>query len=185
MRLPAARWFYALLATTLLVLPATGQATTEKSSIDRFNAGLEELRAHIRSASNKHKLGLVGLGGSDGGKTPTPGRACCSGNLARMHAAMGEMIRALDEMAACYERDGDTDGALVLALARTDGQAFGESVKQFENAPTKAAATTGIANITRTFLQLEETSKGLPACPASGDAASDGEAESEESVRDE
>jgi len=147
-----------------------------KSTLERFEREMLRLRTQISNSKARMKNKLRGVGQSAGATSEpaTPARLCCSKNLQRMNGASEELKKISGELAACYEKTGNQDGAMILPLVLTDLSTLDRTVAAYADAPTRSEAYGAMGAMTQAFLQLREDADKLEACPEPADAKAEG-----------
>jgi hypothetical protein len=162
-----------LAAATLAALlcwaptPAQQPKAPPKTTHERAEREMLRLRNQIKNARMRLENGIQGVGepgvGSNG--PVTPARLCCSVNIQKLAKASTDLKGLIGELAACYEKTGDENSAMVVPLIMTDIGTLDRTVEAWANAPTGRDAYGGMGAMTQAYLQLRDDMDKIQACP--------------------
>ncbi len=148
-------------------LTAAEPATVEGPPIERVRADLVKVRAMLTNAKVKFRNGVVG-GISENSPVlagpPTPGKACCAGNIVRLYKLFKQVDAALSELGRCYEAAGDLGGIDQLDLVRRDLEQLKKGVQLFQTVKNPQQTHQALGGTQRAYLLLTESQKDLPGC---------------------
>lgn len=146
---------------------ATEEKTPPKTTLERAEREMLRLRTQISNAGFRMEKNLqgVGVGAAGTNESATPARLCCSKNLRKMKSASEELKKIAGKLAACYEENGDQDGAMIVPLVMADLSTVDQTVSAYADAPTKQEAHGAMGALTQAFLQLRDDMDKLAACP--------------------
>jgi len=152
-------------------VPATDPETEppgESSSMSLSESArqqMDRLRAQIKNARIRLTHSISGMDSGSAEKPMTPARRCCSNNLMRIRTALDELGRLFGEVSTCYDEHGNDDGISSLAFAGQDVDTLRRAAANFETASKTSDAGLGVAAMTRSFIQLQESIESLQDCP--------------------
>jgi hypothetical protein len=135
--------------------------------IDRFRSDLVKVRSMLRNANMKFKRGVTG-GISENlpelKGPPTPGKACCAGNIVHLDKLFKRIDGQLAELRECYESAGDVGGTDTLDLVQRDLQQVKRGVHLFQTMEDSSQVYQALGGTQRAFLLLDESQRDLPGC---------------------
>jgi hypothetical protein len=152
---------------TLLLLGGgicVAQQDESKTAPEPIDKHMRRLMRLISNAKVKLDRGMGGVARGEDSANLSPGWACCAPNLKRIERSAVAVQSMLLQLEDCYEDRDETDAAIAVRLSMNDLAALARSVQAFADARTSGRASAAMDGMTRTYLNLSDSTAKLPEC---------------------
>jgi len=154
-------------------------AEEPKSSREQLESQLKRIGNFTTNARVKLTNGVVGRADAASGEVAvTPAQQCCTGNLNKLGESVVRMLNVLEELDACYARQGRAGSTAMTVLLAEEVRGYARSLQGFADAPTPDQALASVAAMTRGFNRMKTRLGDVEDCPSGDGTGAAGVSES-------